>query len=217
MPEMIVLPASDPRNVARAVQALQAGEVVALPTDTVYGLGAHSGMVAAVEKLYEIKGRDHQKAIPLLIARVEDVERVARDVPELAWRLMQRFWPGPVTLVLPKAATVLELLTAGTGAVALRLPAHAVTLELISSLGMPLAATSANLSGRPEALTAEEVVRDLRGRVGLVLDGGRCPGGVASTVVDLTAHPPAIRRRGALAEEVEALLGSSVAFGRHQR
>ena len=207
MPEIIVLPASDPESVARAVAALRAGEVVALPTDTVYGLGAHSGMAAAIEKLYDIKGREHQKAIPLLIARVEDVQSVARNVPEIGWRLMKRFWPGPVTLLLPKAATLLDVLTAGTDAVALRLPAHDVTLRLISALGVPLATTSANLSGRPEAVTADEVLQALGHRVGLVLDGGRCPGGVASTVVDLTTHPPVIRRRGALAAEVEALLG----------
>ncbi len=207
MSEITVLPASEPRSVARALTALRAGEVVALPTDTVYGLGAHSGMAGAIVKLYEIKGREYQKAIPLLIACMEDVHSLARNVPEIGWRLMKRFWPGPVTLVLPKAAAVLSVLTAGSDSVALRLPAHDVTLRLISALGVPLATTSANLSGQPEAVTAAEVAQALGCRVRLVLDGGRCPGGVASTVVDLTTHPPVIRRRGALAAEVEALLG----------
>jgi len=204
--KVLVLPASQRGSIGRAVAMLHAGGVVAFPTDTVYGLGAHSHMASAIEKLYEIKGREHQKAIPLLLARVEDVASVTREVPEVAWRLAERFWPGPVTLVLPKAATVLDVLTAGTGSVAVRIPAHAVTLELISALGAPLAATSANLSGQPEAVTAEEVQDALGARVTLVLDGGRCPGGVASTVVDLTSSPPTIRRRGALVSEVEAFL-----------
>lgn len=201
-----VLPASQVGSIERAVAVLREGSVVAFPTDTVYGLGAHSGMASAIQKLYEIKGREQQKAIPVLIARTADVTAVARDVPEVAWRLAERFWPGPVTLVLPKATTVLDVLTAGTDSVAVRVPAHPVALQLILALGVPLAATSANLSGQPEAVTAQEVQAALGKRVRLVLDGGRCPGGVASTVVDVTTLPPVIRRWGAVANEVEGFL-----------
>jgi tRNA threonylcarbamoyl adenosine modification protein (Sua5/YciO/YrdC/YwlC family) len=201
-----VVPASEPGSIERAVAVLRGGGVVAFPTDTVYGLGAHGLMAAAIEKLYEVKGRDRQKAIALLMARVEDVAQATVRVPEVAWRLAERFWPGPVTLVLPKADTVLDVLTAGGDSVAVRIPAHDVALKLISALGAPLAATSANLSGQPEALTAEEARGALGERVTFVLDGGRCPGGVASTVVDLTVVPPVIRRRGAVAREVESLL-----------
>jgi len=193
-------------SIVRAVAVLRRGGVVAFPTDTVYGLGAHSGMAAAIEKLYQVKERERLKAIPLLIARTEDLTVVAGQVPEIAWRLAERFWPGPVTLVVPKAAAVLDVLTGGAPNVAVRVPAHEAVLRLIATLGAPLAATSANISGQPEAVTAEEVRDTLGERVKLILDGGRCPGGVASTVVDVTVDPPAIRRRGAIVNEVEAFL-----------
>jgi L-threonylcarbamoyladenylate synthase len=163
-------------------------------------------MATAIEKLFQVKERERLKAIPLLIARAEDLATVAVQVPDIAWRLAERFWPGPVTLVVPKGATVLDVLTGGATSVAVRVPAHAVALQLIAALGAPLATTSANLSGQPEAVTAEEVREALEGRVRLLLDGGRCPGGVASTVVDVTANPPSIRRRGAMVNEVEAFL-----------
>ncbi len=196
----------EPEAIQRAVAVLRRGGVVAFPTDTVYGLGAHSGMATAIEKLFQVKERERLKAIPLLIARAEDLATVAVQVPDIAWRLAERFWPGPVTLVVPKGATVLDVLTGGATSVAVRVPAHAVALQLIAALGAPLATTSANLSGQPEAVTAEEVREALEGRVRLLLDGGRCPGGVASTVVDVTANPPSIRRRGAMVNEVEAFL-----------
>jgi L-threonylcarbamoyladenylate synthase len=200
---------AQPATIKRAVAVLRRGGVVAFPTDTVYGLGAHSHSAEAIEKLYQVKDRQHQKAIPLLIAQAGDIPKVAVQVPEIAWRLAERFWPGPVTLVLPKADTVLDVLTGGSVSVAVRVPAHQVALQLIAMLGVPLAATSANLSGQPEAVTAEEVREALGERVRLILDGGRCPGGVASTVVDVTVVPPLIRRRGALVNEVEAFLATT--------
>jgi len=197
---------AQPEDIRRAVAVLRRGGVVALPTDTVYGLGAHSGMAGAIEKLFQVKERERLKAIPLLIARIEHLAGVAARVPAIAWQLAERFWPGPVTLVVPKAATVLDVLTGGAPSVAVRLPAHELALQLITALGVPLATTSANLSGKPETVTAEEVHEALRGRVRVILDGGRCPGGVASTVVDVTAGPPTILRRGAMVNEVEAFL-----------
>jgi len=204
--KVLVVPASEPRSIQQAVAVLRNGGVVALPTDTVYGIGAHGFMSSAIEKLFQIKERERGKAIALLIARPEDVAIVAVDVPDLAWHLAERFWPGALTLILPKAAAVPDVLTAGRDSVGVRIPAHDVTLGLISALGAPLAATSANLSGEVPAVTAEDVQCVLGERVKLVLDGGRCPGGVASTVVDLTVVPPIIRRRGPLAGEVEAVL-----------
>lgn len=196
----------DPEALRRAVAVLRRGGVVAFPTDTVYGLGAHSAMAAAIDKLFQVKERERLKAIPLLIARAEDLASVAAQVPEVAWKLAGRFWPGPVTLVVPRAATVLDVLTGGAPSVAVRVPAHELVLRLITTLGVPLATTSANLSGKPEAITAAEVQAALGERVRLILDGGRCPGGVASTVVDVTTDPPSIRRRGAMVNEVEAFL-----------
>jgi L-threonylcarbamoyladenylate synthase len=199
----------EPEAIRRAAAVLRRGGVVAFPTDTVYGLGAHSSIASAIEKLFELKERERLKAIPLLIARAEDLATVAAHVPDIAWRLAERFWPGPVTLVVPKAPTVLDVLTGGATSVAVRVPAHEVALQLIAALGKPLAATSANLSGQPEAVTAEEVCEALGGRVRLLLDGGPCPGGVASTVVDVTASTPLIRRRGAMVDKVEAFLSDA--------
>jgi len=201
-----VLKASDVNSVRRAVEVLRRGKVIAFPTDTVYGLGAHHLIASAVEELYAIKRRDRRKAIPLLIAGRKDLAEVASQVPEVAWRLAERFWPGPVTIVLPRAPGLLSVLTAGTDAVAVRMPDHGVALRLISMLGVPLAATSANLSGQTECVTAGEVTRVFGRCVELILDGGRCPGGMASTVVDVAADPPVILRRGALVSEVEAFL-----------
>lgn len=195
-----------PKAIERAVAVLRHGGVVAFPTDTVYGLGAHSGIAVAIEKLFQVKERERLKAIPLLIARAEDLSTVAAQVPEIAWRLAERFWPGPVTLVVPRAATVLDVLTGGAPSVAVRVPAHEIALQLIAKLDAPLAATSANLSGQPETVTAKEVREALGERVRLILDGGRCPGGVASTVIDVTVSPPSIRRRGAMVNEVQAFL-----------
>jgi len=206
MPEPLILPADRARSIERAVALLRAGGIVGLPTDTVYGLGAHASIATAIERLYEIKGRERQKAIPVLLARTEDVTSVVSAVPEVARRLAERFWPGPVTLVLPKAPTLLDVLTGGADSVAVRVPAHAVTRRLILALGAPLATTSANLSGQREATTAQEVRQALQDRVPLILDGGRCPGGVASTVIDCTTIPPRLLRRGALAAEVAAFL-----------
>ena len=206
-----VVPASEPGAIEAAVEVLERGEVIALPTDTVYGIGAHGFLGAAIAQLYEIKRRDRLKAIALLLAGAEDVQRVAVRVPDIAWRLAERFWPGALTLVLPRALDVLDVLTGGGDAVAVRVPDHAVALGLIRALGAPLAATSANLSGQPEACTAAEVLSALGERVSFVLDGGRCPGGVASTVVDVTVQPPVVRRPGPLAREVQALLAASSA------
>jgi len=206
MADLVLLPVSDWRSVGRAVEALRAGLVVAFPTDTVYGLGAHSRSATAIEQLYAIKGRERQKAIPLLLSSVDQVVEVARQVPPIAWRLADRFWPGALTLVLPRVRSVLDVLTGGADSIGVRVPAHDVALQVISELGVPLAATSANMSGQPEARTAQGVLDTLGARIRLVLDGGVCPGGVASTVVDLTSEPPTILRRGLLAGEVEAFL-----------
>jgi L-threonylcarbamoyladenylate synthase len=134
---------------------------------------------------------------------------VAVEVPEVAWRLAERFWPGPLTMVVPKAAAVLDVLTAGGPCVAVRVPAHDAVLRLIAALRAPLAATSANLSGQREAVTADEVQAVFGAQLQLILNGGRCAGGVASTVVDVTVTPARIRRRGAVAQEVEAFLAGS--------
>lgn len=200
------LPADD-AAIGRAAELLLAGELVAFPTDTVYGVGAHGLRPEAVERLYKAKARPRDKPIAFLLATPEDICTVARDIPDAVWLLARRFWPGGLTLVLPKRSIVPEVVTAGGPSVAVRLPDHPVTQALILALEAPLAATSANLSGHPDAITADEVLRELGDRVTLILDGGRCPGGVPSTVVDLTASPPAILRVGAIpAEDIWTVL-----------
>jgi len=196
-----VLPADDPQTIRRAWRLLRSGQVVAFPTDTVYGVGAHAFQPEAVAGLYAAKNRPTSKAIPLLVAQIEDLARVARVVPVVAWELAERFWPGGLTLVLPRAQRVPPIVTAGGDTVAVRCPDHAIPVALINALGAPLAATSANLSGQPSPTTARQVVMQLAGRVPLIIDGGPCPEGVPSTVVDLSVSPPRLLRAGAVSVE----------------
>jgi len=212
-----VLPASE-EAIATAARILAEGGLVAFPTDTVYGVGAHAFQPDAVERIYVAKIRPRDKAIPILLARADDLPLVAEGITETAWLLAERFWPGGLTLVLPRKDNVPDVVSAGGPTVAVRVPDHPVFLALIAALGSPLAGTSANLSGHPSPVTAQEVEAELGGRIELILDGGRCPGGTPSTVLDLTADPPTILRAGAIGvEEIEAALSKrlpkSVAVG----
>jgi len=177
------------------------GGLVSFPTDTVYGVGAHAFQPDAVERIYVAKIRPRDKAIPILLARADDLVLVAEGITETAWLLAERFWPGGLTLVLLKKASVPDVVSAGGPTVAVRVPDHPVFLALVAALGAPLAATSANLSGRPSLITAQDVEAELGWRIELILDGGACAGGVPSTVLDLTTDPPTILRAGAIVEE----------------
>jgi L-threonylcarbamoyladenylate synthase len=202
-----VMLAGDSKTIQHAGRLLRSGQVVAFPTDTVYGVGAHAFQTEAVAALYAAKNRPTAKAIPILVAQIEDVARVARTVPAVAWELVERFWPGGLTLVLPRAAKVPPIVTAGGDTVAVRCPDHSIPLALMNALGAPLAATSANLSGQPSPTTARQVVMQLASRVPLIIDGGECPGGVPSTVVDLSVSPPRLLRAGAIpTEDLRGLL-----------
>lgn len=196
-----VLPADDPDCIGVAAAALRRGELVAFPTDTVYGLGADLGQPAAIEALYAVKGRPEAKAIPLLLADPADLGRVAAAIAPAAARLAERFWPGPLTLVVQAQPDMPPAVLAGGRTVAVRVPDHPVARALIEADGAPLPTTSANRSGAPETLTAVEVLAQLGRGVWWVIDGGRSPGGTPSTVVDLTTDPPALRRVGALGPE----------------
>ncbi len=191
-----VLPADSKEAIVQAAQILNAGGLVAFPTDTVYGVGAHAFDAQAIERLYAAKERPREKAIAVLLASVTQLPLVAREVPPAARQLAEAFWPGALTLVLPRQSPLPATLTAGGDSVAVRVPDHATVRALIAALGAPLAATSANLSGRPSPTTAEKVVAQLGRRVDLILDGGACPGGTPSTVLDLTCHPPRVLRAG---------------------
>lgn len=196
----LLLPATSPGAVERAVVALAAGTVIAFPTDTVYGVGAHGLLPEAVRRLYVVKDRPLGLAIPLLLPGAEGLAAVCDPVPALAWELAERFWPGALSLVLWKATSVPDTVTAGGPTVAVRVPDHTLVRALCRELDAPLAATSANRHGQPPPVTAVQVMVGLGNRLPLILDGGPAPGGTPSTVLDLTVSPPAIVRTGPITE-----------------
>jgi L-threonylcarbamoyladenylate synthase len=203
MPPLILGTAST--YVEQALRILAAGGLVAFPTDTVYGVGALAFDSAAVERLYWAKDRPTDRAIPILLGRAGDMASVADEVPDMALTLAERYWPGPLTLVVRKAPGVPESVTKGA-TVGIRVPNHAVALNLLQAAG-PMAVTSANLSGRAPARTADEVLAQLEAKLDLIVDGGTTPGGIASTVVDCTGDVPRILRRGPIAlDEIESAL-----------
>ncbi len=200
--EVEVLAPSNPAHLARAAALLRAGQIVAFPTDTVYGVGAPFSNPEAVQRLYLAKARSDTKGIPILLASRSDLPLVVEDVGQGAERLMAAYWPGPLTLVLPKSAAVPRVVTRAA-TVAVRIPDHQVARALIVAVGLPLAATSANLSGNPPTVDPAVVRRDMAGRIAAVLDGGMAPGGMPSTIVDCTVEPPRIVRPGPIpAQEV---------------
>ncbi len=195
------LPPQLVEQIEKAVEIIKKGGIIAFPTDTVYGLGADALNSKAVKRIYEIKQRPQQLPLPVLLADETQLAAVADSVSEIARLLMRHFWPGGLTLVLPKAASFPGTVTADSNKVAIRVPNHNVALFLIRRLGTPLIGTSANISNQPSALTAQEVEAQLSSNVDLIIDGGRCPGGLESTVVDVTGGGPVILRQGAVPEE----------------
>jgi len=183
------------REIEKGVKTLQMGGVIAFPTDTVYGLGADAFNSKAVKRIYEIKNRPKHRQLPLLIADVEQLTTLANPIPEFAWFLARRFWPGGLTLVLPKTDSV-PVYLAPEPTIAVRVPDHPICLAIIQHLGNPIIGTSANISGHPAALTADEVRQQLGGKIDFVINGDKCPGGKESTVVDVTREPPTILRQG---------------------
>jgi L-threonylcarbamoyladenylate synthase len=191
-----ILAADKTGSLERAAELLQSGHLVAFPTDTVYGVGAPAFDAASAAAIYVAKDRPPEKAIPVLIADEADLSRIADAVPESARVLIAHFWPGALTLVLPKRPDVPEIVSSDA-TVAVRIPNLDVARALLRLTG-PLAATSANRSGQPNPVTAADVVAQLGGRIAAVLDGGACPGGVPSTVVDCVSSPPRVLREGGI-------------------
>ncbi|UCH42889.1 MAG: threonylcarbamoyl-AMP synthase [Dehalococcoidales bacterium] len=196
-------------QVKRGIAILRTGGVVAFPTDTVYGLGASAGIPEAIERVFQIKERPHEMALPLLLADESQVSSVAQSVPRIARLLISRFMPGALTLVLLKSGSVPDIIIAGGNTVAIRIPAHPIPVALAAGLDAPIVGTSANLSGKPSPLTADEVRSQLGSTVDLVIDGGRCPGGEESTIVDVTGLKPVLLREGAISRaEIEKACGN---------
>lgn len=198
----------DPAAIEKAAKILHDGGLVAFPTETVYGLGADAMNTAAVQKIFEAKGRPADNPLIVHIASPEGVRQFASGLPPKGLRLARRFWPGPLTLVTASRSEVPRAVTAGLSTIALRVPNHPVTLALLRVFDGGIVGPSANTSGRPSPTSAEHVYDDLQGRVDLILDAGPTTIGIESTVVDVTIDPPAILRKGGLAkEEIEQEIG----------
>jgi L-threonylcarbamoyladenylate synthase len=192
--ETIIIPADSDEAIPRALEILKRGGLAAFPTDTVYGVGSLAFDAMAVESIYVAKDRPVEKAIPILIGGPEDLEEVTAEIPPMAAKLAARFWPGPLTLVVPKHPHLPDVVSA-MPTVGIRVPDHPVARKLLRAAG-PMAVTSANISGQDSPRTAEEVSRQLNGRIPLILDGGETPGGVPSTLVNCLGTEPTILREG---------------------
>ena len=197
--ETEILSAASLDVIIRALENLQRGELVAFPTDTVYGVGALAFDNKAVESIYTAKDRPIEKAIPILIGDMDDLDEIAMDIPKFAGILAARFWPGPLTILVPKKPRLPEAISS-TSTVGVRVPDHDIARALLRAAG-PMAVTSANLSDRASPTTAEEVFAQLNGRIGLIIDGGKTPGGIPSTLVDCTGDEIRVLREGPITEE----------------
>ncbi len=195
------IPPDIQQQIDRGISILKQGGIVAFPTDTVYGLGAYANQHQAVEKIYQVKGRPRNMALPLLLAHISQISEVADPVPPIAWLLAQNFLPGALTIVLHKSNSVSDIITGGGRTIAVRVPAHPIPVALAGGLGIPIVGTSANISGKPSVLTADKVYSQFGDKIDLIIDGGRCPGGRESTIVDVTGETPVVLREGAISEE----------------
>ena len=190
-----------------AVQAIRAGGVIAMPTDTFYGLGVDPFRADAVARIFAVKGRSAERALPLIAADADQVHDRMGALPSLAERLASRFWPGPLTLLVAAPAALAVGVSGGTGKVGLRVPAHAVARALCAACGTLLTATSANISGEPPSADPDEIWRTLGDRIDVLVDAGTTPGGTPSTIVDATGSTPVLVREGAIRwSEIQACL-----------
>lgn len=202
----------DPRLIHIAAEELRAGGLVAFPTETVYGLGANAFDAEAVRRIFRVKGRPASDPIIVHLYSLSQLETVAKQIPGLAWQLAQRFWPGPLTLVLKRHENIPAIVSAGRDSVAVRIPAHTVSQALLNAAGIPVAAPSANLFARPSPTTAQHVLEDLRGRIDIVVDGGPATIGIESTVIDATQTSPIVLRPGGIPIETLQTVAPSLIF-----
>ena len=198
----------EPGAIAMAADAIRAGRIVAIPTDTLYGLAADPFNVDAVARIYQLKGRGSDRALPLVAADIDQIEATLGVLPMLARLLAVRYWPGPLTMLMPAPERLPAEVTGGTGRVGVRVPAHAVARALCAACAMPLTATSANKSGLPATNAPDAVVDTLAVGIDTLLDAGITPGGLPSTIVDVTDATPRVVREGAISwESIQACLG----------
>lgn len=207
----LLLSAQAPETAAIAADLIKKGELVAIPTETVYGLGANGLDEDAVAKIFQAKGRPQDNPLILHICGPEQIELFCHHIPQSAYDLAAAFWPGPLTLVLPARDVVPRRTTGGLNTVAIRCPDNAVTREIIRLAGVPIAAPSANISGKPSTTTAQHVLHDHDGKIAAIVDGGPCRVGVESTIVDLTEERPRLLRPGGIGpEQLLSVLGDLV-------
>ncbi len=197
--QTIIVPAEKQESINTALSLFREGEIVAFPTDTVYGLGSDPFQASGIIKLFEAKGRDSNKAIAILIGSMDQASLITDHMTDMAIRLCEAFWPGGLTVIVPRKNTLPELIS-NTDRIGIRMPDHAIDLEMMKTFG-PLATTSANLSGKPSTKSAQDVFDQLNSRIPLILDGGICPGGIPSTVVDCSGTEPIILREGPISSE----------------
>ncbi|QZY57386.1 L-threonylcarbamoyladenylate synthase [Crassaminicella profunda] len=182
-------------------EVLKNGGTVAFPTETVYGLGANALDEKAVKKIFEAKGRPSDNPLIVHISKIEEIDPLVEEIPENAKKIMEKFWPGPITIILKRSHRIPDVITAGLDTVAIRMPSHPIANKLIEMSGVPVAAPSANLSGKPSPTKAEHVIHDLKGKVDVIISGGSCEVGLESTVVDATGSIPMILRPGGVTKE----------------
>ena len=204
----IIINGADDEAFSDAAKALRDGKLVAFPTETVYGLGADALNQDAVKRIYEAKGRPSDNPLIVHIAEVYKLKELVAEIPETAALLIEAFWPGPLTMVFKKSNLVPDIITAGLDTVAVRMPASPIAQRLIKEAGVPVAAPSANISGRPSPTTSKHVIDDLNGRIEYIINGGPCQVGVESTVLDVTTDIPVVLRPGGVTlEMLEKVLG----------
>ena len=195
-------------SISRAVEILRSGGVIALPTDTLYGISANALDPNAASKVFSVKGREERSPLPIFVSDSGDLYKYGRDVPDAAVRLAETFWPGKLTIVVGKSDLIPSVVSGGLDTVGLRVPDHSAPREIVAQLGAPITATSANVSGKPALTAAEDVLAELGHRLDLVLDGGRLEPSLPSTVIDVTTVPPTILREGAVsAADIHKLAG----------
>lgn len=188
--------------IKEAAKILKNGGLVAFPTETVYGLGANGFDEDACRKIYEAKGRPSDNPLILHISSIDELDEIVREITPAAKKIMDKFWPGPVTLILPKSDKVPPVVTGGLETVAVRFPSNKIAQAIIKEAGLPIAAPSANLSGKPSPTLAEHVLKDLDGRIDMIIDGGACDFGLESSIFDVSEDFPVILRPGAVTEEM---------------
>ena len=201
-------------RIEAAVHCLKSGGIIAIPTDTVYGIGADPFNAEAVQKLYTLKGRPEEKPIPLVLGSTDNVEKVAQNLSGFFYHLTDRFWPGGLTIIV-EAKNLPPQLTAGSNTVGLRIPNQPLLLRILEEFGGPVAITSANLSGTPAAISPAEFGKELSSQIDYIVDDGKTPGTIPSTVYDISMSPPVVRRHGVIS--AETLDKELICYNRHLR